>query len=161
MPQLTTLKELKQLFDPDFVRTHKINCIKLLRQITGDGLKETKDFLELELAPFILDRTPMPSHADYDANKLDPGDPLNIVPGTSPSKEEGLKPPMFLIGHSYRQLNKEVVLIVGASNQGTSYETVYSINGDGKPIHRYNRRDYGRCTGTDHLNPSQFNLEMV
>lgn len=67
--------------------------------------------------------------------------------------------PMFLIGHTYKQLDGDVVLIVGAANQGNSYETVYSVSSDGQTIHRYNRRDYGRVTGTDHNNPDPRNLQ--
>lgn len=44
----TTLRELRDLMSVDVVSTQKINCIKLLRQITGEGLKETKDFFEQE-----------------------------------------------------------------------------------------------------------------
>jgi hypothetical protein len=70
-----------------------------------------------------------------------------------------LNPPMYLIGHTYKQLDGDVVLIVGAANQGTSYESVCSFDvSNGNMIHRYNRRDFGRCAGTDHDIPDQRNL---
>jgi hypothetical protein len=153
-----SLAELSKLFDKEFVSKQKINTIKILRSITGEGLKETKDYLEQRLIPFIVEGKPMASHDDFDANYMEVGQHISSA---IPAGSEDLTPPMFLIGHSYRQLNKDTVLIVGASNQGTSYETVYSINPEGKAIHRYNRRDYGRCTGTNHMDPSEFNLELV
>lgn len=52
-PRFTSLKELRELMDVDYVNSRKINCIKTLRQITGEGLKETKDFFEQEWLPFI------------------------------------------------------------------------------------------------------------
>lgn len=57
-PRFTTLNDLRDLMAPDYVNSKKINCIKTLRQITGEGLKETKDFFEQEWLPFINgDRT--------------------------------------------------------------------------------------------------------
>lgn len=50
----TPLHEFQQLMDHEVVKNQKINCIKLLRQITGEGLKETKDFFEDVWQPFIL-----------------------------------------------------------------------------------------------------------
>lgn len=44
--RFTTLHELRDFMSVDVVSSQKINCIKLLRQITGEGLKETKDFFE-------------------------------------------------------------------------------------------------------------------
>ena len=52
--RFTSLVELRELMSVDVVSNQKINCIKLLRQITGEGLKETKDFFEQEWIPFIL-----------------------------------------------------------------------------------------------------------
>jgi hypothetical protein len=153
-----SLAELSKLFDKEFVSKEKVNAIKILRSITGEGLRETKDYLEQRLIPFIVEGKPMASHADFDANYIGVGQHISSA---IPAGSEDLTPPMFLIGHTYRQLNKETVLIVGASNQGTSYETVYSINPEGRAIHRYNRRDFGRCTGTNHMDPSELNLEVV
>lgn len=51
---VTPLREFRELMSMDVVSNHKINCIKLLRQITGEGLKETKDFFEQEWMPFVL-----------------------------------------------------------------------------------------------------------
>lgn len=67
--------------------------------------------------------------------------------------------PMYLIGHTYKQLNGDVVLIVGAANQGSTHETVYSITPSGKTLHRYSRRDFGRCTGSS--SDCETNLERV
>lgn len=53
-PAQVDLYELKTLFSEDYVRTNKINCIKLLRQITGAGLREAKDFFELVIDPAII-----------------------------------------------------------------------------------------------------------
>lgn len=52
-PRFTTLQELRDLMDAD----QKINCIKILRGITGEGLKETKDFFEQEWLPFATGKT--------------------------------------------------------------------------------------------------------
>lgn len=65
------LEDLRELMDPDFVNTKKINSIKHLRAMTGEGLKETKNFFEQEWLPFINgDRTrkiPQPFNFDQDA----------------------------------------------------------------------------------------------
>lgn len=53
------LKDLRELMDPEFVNKSKINSIKHIRSMTGEGLKEAKDFLEQEWLPFINgDRKP-------------------------------------------------------------------------------------------------------
>lgn len=52
-PVFTSFEELHGLMNPEFVNTRKINCIKILRAMTGEGLKETKDFFEQEWVPFI------------------------------------------------------------------------------------------------------------
>lgn len=49
----TPLDELTKLFDPDIVSTQKINCIKTVRGITGEGLKEAKDWVEQFLVPTV------------------------------------------------------------------------------------------------------------
>lgn len=41
--------------DPEFVKTNKINCIRLIRQLSGKGLKESKEFFEQEWYPFVVD----------------------------------------------------------------------------------------------------------
>jgi len=46
------INDLRELMDSEFVKK-KINCIKHLRAMTGEGLKETKDFYEQEWLPFI------------------------------------------------------------------------------------------------------------
>lgn len=61
------LSELKELFTADVVKNQKINCIKLLRQITGEGLKETKDFFEQVVQPAVLNSAPIVGpETDYD-----------------------------------------------------------------------------------------------
>ncbi len=67
-------------------------------------------------------------------------------------------PPMFHMGQIYLTVGGDRVFIVGLSNQGTNYETAYSIDSGGRAIHRYNRRDHGRVTGTDRANPDPENL---
>lgn len=149
---LTPLEELKKLFDYQTVSSNKINTIKVLRSITGEGLKETKDFLEQVLMPAIQHQDPLMTMKQ----------PIgHHVP--EPSRNQGLSlpHPMYLVGHSYKQLNKNTVLIVGVSNFNTDGETVYSIDGDGNVVHRYNRRDFGRVTGTEHSKPDPRNLEPL
>lgn len=146
-PRTYSLKELEILFDPS---SNKIECIKMLRAITREGLKETKDFYEHVIQPAIDHGTkvrpanPITSKEDDD----DQSDPIRTP-----------TPPMYLIGQTYRQLNKQVVLIIGAANQNTDWETVYSIDEKGYLIHRYNRRDFGRVTGCDINDPR--NLEIL
>lgn len=149
-PQFVPITELKQLFDPAFVASRKIESIKMLRRITGEGLRETKDFFEQIIQPAIA------------KNSQRLGDQGAIPnPISSTFSDENLAPPMFLVGMTYLQLDKTPALIVGVANYGTSYETVYSINSTGEPIHRYNRRDFGRVTGTDADNPSPYNLKRL
>ena len=45
---LTSLGEMRMLMDPEFVKTNKVICIKLIRQLSGEGLREAKDFFEQE-----------------------------------------------------------------------------------------------------------------
>lgn len=47
------LNDLRDLMDPEFANNRKINCIKHIRAITGEGLKEAKDFFEQEWLPFV------------------------------------------------------------------------------------------------------------
>jgi DNA-directed RNA polymerase subunit RPC12/RpoP len=63
---------------------------------------------------------------------------------------------MFNVGESYITHDGYITEIVSIGNPDTGYET--ACGDDGK--HRYNRRDYGRCTGTDWEVPSKFNLEI-
>lgn len=72
--RFTTLRELRELMSVDVVSTQKINCIKLLRQITGEGLKETKDFFEQEWSPFVLN-----DQRFGNANKTSPAQSLELV----------------------------------------------------------------------------------
>lgn len=153
MTTLIGLDELKQMFDYSYVVSNKIFTIKTLRTITGEGLKETKDFLEQVLIPAIEHQTPKASARSMQAVG-------HHVPVTA-SVGELLPPPMYLVGHSYKQLNKNTVLIVGVANFNTNGETVYSVDPDGNTVHRYNRRDFGRVTGTDHNNPDPRNLEKL
>lgn len=146
----TKLEDLQKLFNLKWNETHKIEAIRMLRNISGEGLRETKDFHDRVVTMLHI-------QADgYDPNKLDPGDELHVV-GT-PKPEEGLNPPKFMVGHTYKQVDGNNVVILGTSNANTSFETVYSIDSKGNCIHRYNRRDFGLCTGTDHFNPDPRNL---
>lgn len=53
-PRFTDKRDLLNLFDQQFVQSNKIGCIKLIRSITGLGLKEAKDFFEQDLQPRVL-----------------------------------------------------------------------------------------------------------
>lgn len=154
-PQHTTLDELRELINPEFVKLKKINSIKLIRQITGEGLKETKDFFEQVWQPAVTG-----------------GFPASVIKQSSITGSYGqllkddeepakLPPPMYLVGQAYKQLDGCTVLIIGVSNPNTSYETVYSVDREGSVVHRYNRRDFGRCTGSDSENPDPRNLEIL
>lgn len=63
---------------------------------------------------------------------------------------------MFAVGDVCLTLGGKVVTIVSIHSPGTSYECV---KGDDN-IARYNTRDYGRCTGSDHECPRDDNLEI-
>lgn len=144
------LNELRTLFHYKTVTDNKINMIKLLRTISGEGLRETKDFLEQVLIPAI-------AHQDASLTKKQPiGEHVEEA-----FKRKTLPPPMYLVGHSYKQINKNTILILGVSNFNTDGETVYSMDEHGIVIHRYNRRDFGRVTGTDHNDPDPRNLEIL
>lgn len=52
-PKYFPMKHLRDLMDPQFANRTKINCIKHLRSMTGEGLKETKDFFEQEWLPMV------------------------------------------------------------------------------------------------------------
>lgn len=151
MANFTPLSELIQLFNYNIVVNNKIQTIRMLRTITGEGLKETKDFLEQKLIPALEKQNPDLRVNEQTGHKQQPN-PHTGVP---------LPPPMYLVGHSYKQRDKNTVLIVGVSNFNTEAETVYSIDGKGTVVHRYNRRDFGRVTGTDHNNPDPRNLEIL
>lgn len=146
-PRFTSFSDLMKLTDRDIVTHQKILCIKIIRGITGEGLKEAKEFFEEVLQPAVLDKTYNPIIETKLDSKFQLGDPDDC--DDFDEEVEQLPPPTFLIGHTYKQLNKEVVLILGVSNPNTSHETVYSMDGKGKFIHRYNRRDIGRVTGCD------------
>jgi Ribosomal protein L7/L12 C-terminal domain len=151
MIQYVPLDALKELFDYHQVATNKINTIKLLRSITGEGLKETKDFLEQVVLPSLESQGSFLSPSFAGVGEPEQPNPHTGVP---------LSPPMFLVGHSYKQRDKNTVLILGVSNFNTTGETVYSMDPTGAVVHRYNRRDFGRVTGTDHNVPDPRNLEI-
>ena len=152
-PRVYTLSYLERLFDKKVVREEKINCIKFIRQMTGTSLKEAKDFFEQVVQPTVLNAPHvLRASDDIGSVKINP-DPTH--------KPADLSPPMFLVGQSYHQINGTIVMIIGQSNVNTSYETVYSIDADGNVIHRYNRRDFGRVTGTDFENPDPRNLRKL
>ena len=65
---------------------------------------------------------------------------------------------MYEPGKTYQTYGGYKVLIRGICSAGTDYETVYSRNKWGVEIHRYNRRDYGRCTGSASGNLDSRNL---
>lgn len=47
------LKYLRELMNPDFVDNKKIECIKYIRMMTGEGLREAKEFFEQEWRPLV------------------------------------------------------------------------------------------------------------
>ena len=54
----------------------------------------------------------------------------------------------FEVGKSYRTIGGDIVTIMGFTNEGLHYETVYDQHG----VHRYTDASYsaGRVTGTAH-----------
>lgn len=54
-PRLTPLGEMRNLMDPEFVKTNKINCIRLIRQLSGESLREAKEFFEQEWYQFVVE----------------------------------------------------------------------------------------------------------
>ena len=154
MPSYTSLEELKKLFDFSVVSANKIQTIKTLRAISGEGLRETKDFLEQVLISAIEHQSSFPAQFGHTSHVGGPMTPIN-------KGLRNLPPPMYLVGHSYKQLNKNTVLILGVANFNTEEETVYSIDSDGSVVHRYNRRDFGRVTGTSQSTPDPRNLETL
>lgn len=150
MPEYTALSEIKKLFDFKEVSANKIYTIKVLRSLSGEGLKETKDFLEQVLIPAIEHQVPSTTlRQPVGAHSVG-------------AHRSGVSvPPMYLVGHSYKQRNKNTVLILGVSNFNTDGETVYFMDGDGNLVHCYNRRDFGRVIGTDYNGSDPRNLELV
>jgi len=69
---------------------------------------------------------------------------------------ENLGPRMFIIGETYVTHAGDEVTIEAYGNDDTSYECVKGSD----DVWRYNRRDYGRTTGTDFEVPDLRNLEI-
>lgn len=53
------LSYLRELMNPNFVNHKKIECIKYIRMMTGEGLREAKDFFEQEWMPLINGERPL------------------------------------------------------------------------------------------------------
>ena len=68
---------------------------------------------------------------------------------------------MFKVGETYKTVSGQEVTIAGIVHKGLEHECVYTVNEHGPRIHRYNRRDFGRVTGTDHNNPDPDNLVEI
>ena len=153
-PQYTSLDELLQLVDPKFVKQKKINCISLIRQITGKGWNDAENFFEQIWEPTVMGGFPF--HPSEIKSTLIGSYNQILKDDEEPSK---LPPPMYLVGQAYKQLDGCTVLIIGVSNPNTSYETVYSVDKEGSVVHRYNRRDFGCCVGSDPEKPHPRNLE--
>jgi hypothetical protein len=160
--EFISLNVLRHLFDSEYVQKNRIETIKTVRMLTNLGLREAKDFVEDELVPFLMEGKRMVPgvHTGWSPTVRDKTGSIEEVT-VSPDEPATLPPPMFLVGHTYKQLDKSVVLILGVSNPNTSYETVYSLGSNGNVIHRYNRRDFGRVTGSSHDTPDPRNLEVI
>lgn len=61
-----TLKELHQMIDPNWGLQNKIGIIKAVRAITGEGLREAKDFAEQVWWPMLEE---MAKHQPYTLSK--------------------------------------------------------------------------------------------
>lgn len=68
--QFIPVDEFKDLFDPEFVTTKKINTIKAVRAITGLGLKEAKELTEEYLVPFMQSVIQNDTHGTYQPTNL-------------------------------------------------------------------------------------------
>jgi hypothetical protein len=152
MSEITmALEELADLIRPSYAANNEAHAIKLLMALSGASFADCEDFYEGTLVPFFkgeVSTRNIKSYFDLDEERKN----------TSKEAVETDIPPMFLVGHTYLQLNGSPVTIIGKTNDNTESETVYSIDSNGNTIHRYNRRDFGRVTGTDHNNPDPRNL---
>lgn len=154
-PRTATLESLEMLFDKEVVMKEKITCIKTIREMTGTGLKEAKDFFEQVVQPTVS----INGNTNKARYKRVVGSEDQVDITSDPN--EKLAPPMFMVGRSYHQIDGTIVMIIGQANPNTSYETVYSISSAGETVHRYNRRDFGRVTGTDSEDPDPRNLRKL
>lgn len=143
-----SLEDLSDLLVNGFKSDKKITTIKTIRQLTGASLRDSKELCEYVLHMRLNDYV-VPE--DNDTGEVPK--PLNPVTSSNP--------PMFLVGHSYEQVDGNVVLMLGLSNRETSHETIYSIDDKGNVVHRYNRRDFGRVTGTSFTEPDPRNLKEI
>jgi len=85
----------------------------------------------------------------------------NHVAASKPKGQTMTDKSMFKVDETYETLGGEYVEIVGIHGAGTDHETVFSISPGGREVNRYNRRDYGRVTGTDHESPDPRNLKII
>lgn len=53
-PSFISLTELGKLIDPEFVKNNKIEFIKQIRRMTGEGLKEVNNFINDEWIPVVV-----------------------------------------------------------------------------------------------------------
>ena len=70
------LSELEKLFDSNLVSTKKIDTITIVRRITGEGLTETKDWVEQFLIPTV---TNMPQNQIQVLNDMSDFNPDEIL----------------------------------------------------------------------------------
>lgn len=75
-PSFMSFKALALLFDPEFVAKQKISTIKTVRQITGEGLKETKDWVENFLQPTVVNMSHNQLHVTEHMPDFDPDEIL-------------------------------------------------------------------------------------
>ena len=149
-----SIRDLRKLLKYNKTNCIRTKCLKVLIGITGESLGEVTKFFINEWEP-AFNANSLPSiEAGVKINTK-----YNNIDGLDKNKEIiPLRPAMYLVGRAYKQLDGNTTLVIGTTNIGTSYETVYSIDSMSNIIHRYNRRDFGRCTGTDHDNPDPRNF---
>lgn len=160
-----TLDELRRFIEPHSILNNEIMTLNRIRRITGVREKEAREFYDQFLKPFARRHTVTHTSSGIvpDENTV----PINKPPRKSVFDADGdplpkaENPPMFLVGQAYHQVNGEIALVVGTSQTGSTYETVYTIDSQGNPVHRYNRRDFGRVTGSNHDNPDPRNFKRI
>ena len=63
------LNDFRCLFNDGFVNHNKIPSIKMIRQITGAGLKESKEFFENVIEPVVIEQRRLDGLTPHITNK--------------------------------------------------------------------------------------------